>query len=155
MRYYGELCHGKPPAPATTEPPEWNGGVEDLEVGQKFKLDGRPMVITGIAQTAPGTPDEIIDRVTDALEAFVARRKEKRDGVAPQSPDDHPWARAGHTHANWSTDACPKCLLTGQEVKEIGYYPKCDDFKREREGRAKIARAMSAPVSFTARLGGR
>ena len=49
------------PKPATPEPPELP------PLGEQFMLDGRPYVVTGVVQSAPSTPEEIIDRVTDAI----------------------------------------------------------------------------------------
>lgn len=87
-------------------------------------------------------PSDFFTHPPDPVTDFIARRVAKRKAV---SPDDHPWARAGHAHATWSTDVCPKCLLTGREVVERGYYPTCDDYKRERETAGNISRAMSQP----------
>ena len=76
------------PKPATAEPPEWKEldtwGSPLLQIGETFTLDGRQFTIIEAVQTAPGTPEEIIDRVTDALSPdpiaeFNARRIAKRE----------------------------------------------------------------------------
>ena len=146
--------------PATPEPPVWPrpgwkgwyacpdyipGTVTNTGV---ILNPGDRVVISVDYGSCPGKAEaEPLDR---DLSDFIAKRKAKRDA---RHADNHPWAAAGHTHADWSTDACPKCLLTGVEVKERGYYPKCDDYKREREAAAVVARAFSLPLTFTARLG--
>lgn len=143
------------PKPATTEPPKWVSPTITIPAGAMGPNDVLHIEATGTWVNGHVGPVDMrivsVEKVEHspldrALEAFTARRKAKRDIVAPQSPEDHPWARAGHTHADWSTDACPKCRLTGVVVKTLGYYPKCDDYKRESEERGKLARAMSTPL---------
>ena len=120
------------PKPATAEPPEWKG-EDKIVVGERVriagsgaKLDGE-WEITAVVQSEPGTPDEIIDRVTDALSDFIERRKAKRFRNVPSTPEEQ------------AADIAKRTAAKAAEIRRS----------------SPLTRAMLTPITFTAKLGER
>lgn len=114
--------HPPTPKPATTEPPELP------PLGETFLLGGRPYVVTGVVQFEPGAPEEIIDRVTDAICDFTARRKAKRENGIAAFDNSGPY---------WACEHCG-LLVKANDAAYSAHESACDA--------RIIARAMSTPL---------
>lgn len=116
--YFGNFL----PKPATAEPPAWKGPqIAPLTSEQAAYLDELLAVSKYGAVT--GAPDPVT--------AFNERRKAKREGPHPTSPEAI-WVSRGHK-SNWNLDACTVCGLTGMDAVSWDKVPTCDEWKSARK----------------------